>query len=357
MLWEYENGTNVRVVSSLPAHLDDNEWHQVGVVRDATRKRLEFYVDGAALGLAGSYVRNPTGASRGMLYLGADIAEKQDAGTGAGEWIWSDGSEVTYTAWASGEPNDWGGNQDCGVMNWGGSVEEDWDDLGCDEVRPFICQGREIVAATPDTGDTGAVLEESLDCTAMDYAGEVTLFCTAGRNWADAHAACLARGLDLVSIQTADEQAWLVEQGDLIGSYSWFMGLRERESVGSIDEVCIYDRALDASQMSRLGEMEDCVTVLEPLPESPPEADTSASEDADSGEFLADDSGTSAADEDAFSEAEEDPEVETSETEEMAAVGDEKKGTGCAHAADVQLRWLWLLFIGAVFGRQDRGCR
>ena len=70
-LWEYENGTNVRVVSSRTAVRIDDEWHHVGVVRDSGRKRLDFYVDGNALGvLSSSFVRNPTGASRGMLYLG-----------------------------------------------------------------------------------------------------------------------------------------------------------------------------------------------------------------------------------------------------------------------------------------------
>ena len=44
------------------------------------------------------------------------------------EFIWVDGSDVTYTAWFSGEPNNYMSNQDCVIMG-SGSIR--WDDQDC----------------------------------------------------------------------------------------------------------------------------------------------------------------------------------------------------------------------------------
>lgn len=67
--WEYEDGNNVSVFSSESAGLDD-EWHHVTLTR--TEDEVRFYVDGVLLGEPQGFDRLPTGASRGMLYLGAD---------------------------------------------------------------------------------------------------------------------------------------------------------------------------------------------------------------------------------------------------------------------------------------------
>lgn len=46
-----------------------------------------------------------------------------------GTWVWSDGSPVTYTNWAPGEPNNLG-DEDYAVMNWSGVQWNDLPDLG-----------------------------------------------------------------------------------------------------------------------------------------------------------------------------------------------------------------------------------
>jgi hypothetical protein len=68
-----------------------------------------------------------------------------DRGSGhEGTFRWIDGNPVSYTAWAHGEPNDWGDGEDCVVMNWGyaggAARDSDWNDVYCWNENPYICQ-------------------------------------------------------------------------------------------------------------------------------------------------------------------------------------------------------------------------
>ena len=71
--WEHHDGENVTVEApEAPADATDGRWHHVVAVRDATRRAVQFYWDGALLGDAVPFSQLPTGASRGLLYVGAD---------------------------------------------------------------------------------------------------------------------------------------------------------------------------------------------------------------------------------------------------------------------------------------------
>ncbi|XP_037543811.1 galactose-specific lectin nattectin [Nematolebias whitei] len=54
-----------------------------------------------------------------------------------GDWTWSDGSQITYTHWGPGEPNNMGGHENCMDMNWNG--EDYVNDEVCDQLNAFIC--------------------------------------------------------------------------------------------------------------------------------------------------------------------------------------------------------------------------
>ena len=62
-----------------------------------------------------------------------------------GAWKWSDGTDLVFTAWAGGQPNNWSGcwfgdcPEDCvaiddPMIGFGG-----WNDLECDKEHRFIC--------------------------------------------------------------------------------------------------------------------------------------------------------------------------------------------------------------------------
>lgn len=54
-----------------------------------------------------------------------------------GAFTWSDGTPLDFTAWNEGEPNNVG-DEDCvNLPNWTGGL---WNDLPCEELRPYICR-------------------------------------------------------------------------------------------------------------------------------------------------------------------------------------------------------------------------
>jgi hypothetical protein len=56
-----------------------------------------------------------------------------------GQWVWEDGSPVSYTSWGDGEPNDAGGAEDCG--NIGQYMPMTWNDEVCSTPAAYICEG------------------------------------------------------------------------------------------------------------------------------------------------------------------------------------------------------------------------
>ena len=54
-------------------------------------------------------------------------------------WLWIDGSPVTYTHWAKGEPNSL--SEGCGEMRPARHRWE-WNDLGCSTKFPYVCETR-----------------------------------------------------------------------------------------------------------------------------------------------------------------------------------------------------------------------
>lgn len=73
--WEYSNGYNVSVYSSVPMDFDLDTWHHIAAVRDAEAMEVLFYLDGVQVGDPVSFVNLPTGGGRGMLYFGSDTVD------------------------------------------------------------------------------------------------------------------------------------------------------------------------------------------------------------------------------------------------------------------------------------------
>lgn len=62
-------------------------------------------------------------------YIGTSDRETE------GQFVDTEGKQLTFTNWGPGQPDNYRGVQDCGVMDSGL-----WDDGGCNDVRPIICE-------------------------------------------------------------------------------------------------------------------------------------------------------------------------------------------------------------------------
>ena len=81
------------------------------------------------------------------LWIGASDAAVE------GTWMWASGSAVSWSDWAPGEPNSYGGsNEDCALMCsglWADDVSGKWLDVGCGTSAPFCCDRGQHMAPTP----------------------------------------------------------------------------------------------------------------------------------------------------------------------------------------------------------------
>ncbi|XP_070560954.1 C-type lectin domain family 19 member A-like [Ptychodera flava] len=58
-----------------------------------------------------------------------------------GNFVWIDGTPVTYTNWHDGEPNDSGiGGEDCVEVDGTRSDPWKWNDNSCGNEQPFVCK-------------------------------------------------------------------------------------------------------------------------------------------------------------------------------------------------------------------------
>uniref|UniRef100_R4FJR2 LP-Fur-1 n=1 Tax=Furina ornata TaxID=529697 RepID=R4FJR2_9SAUR len=56
-----------------------------------------------------------------------------------GIWEWSDGSNLTYTSWEDGEPNNFFNREFCAVLSIGSRYLQ-WNDKNCMHKHPFVCK-------------------------------------------------------------------------------------------------------------------------------------------------------------------------------------------------------------------------
>ncbi|XP_071825674.1 echinoidin-like [Apostichopus japonicus] len=80
-------------------------------------------------------LREPSTA-RKFCWIGYnEIAEE-------GSWVWTDQSPSKYEKWGSGQPNNSGGDQDCGALDTSGTGRYfgAWDDGTCSSSLPFMCK-------------------------------------------------------------------------------------------------------------------------------------------------------------------------------------------------------------------------
>lgn len=73
----------------------------------------------------------------------------------------------------------------------------------------------------------------STTCDKQTHDGHDYLFCDGQESWNDAKASCAAQGMSLVTLDDADEEAWVYSLASAHSTQKWWMGLNDRASEGA----------------------------------------------------------------------------------------------------------------------------
>lgn len=136
---------------------------------------------------------------------------------------WIDNTEVEYTYWNPGEPNDIDGTQLCG-RQYHKNFANTWDDYPCSNWLPFLCKVLKspypTTPPTPPNVDGMCPSEEWVSYGGDCYLFRPDLYVT----WDEADQDCKAFGSSLVTILNKDDN-WFVHHRLL--EYSWLPFVRQ----------------------------------------------------------------------------------------------------------------------------------
>ncbi|KAK0060017.1 macrophage mannose receptor 1, partial [Biomphalaria pfeifferi] len=120
---------------------------------------------------------------------------------------WSDGSPFDYMMWSKGEPNRFTVSENCVEMF---NVDGNWNDNNCILVRPYVCairRGQPDVASEINTEDAAPECPER---DWMYYKGHCYYMSNENKSWTTARDFCRAKGGDLASINSEEENNFVM---------------------------------------------------------------------------------------------------------------------------------------------------
>ncbi|KAL8582533.1 hypothetical protein ACOMHN_066797 [Nucella lapillus] len=144
------------------------------------------------------------GNTGGNFWIGLTDADVKST------YVWSDGSPVDYSKWSRGEPNNAGGNEDCGEYN---TYTNAWNDNSCYNVNPFICalpRGRPLRTTLHPPTTTPEWLAINGHC----YYVSMLFGRDSQKTWFEARRFCQRNGADLASIESEEVNRFLVQWTD-----------------------------------------------------------------------------------------------------------------------------------------------
>jgi hypothetical protein len=140
-----------------------------------------------------------------------------------GTWTWSTLERVGFADWASGEPNNAGGNENCGELY---TASGRWNDVDCASRRGHLCERR------PGAGPAGTPFK----CTGVAFRAGPIQYCLnadARVDWSGAAEACKAIGASLAIVRSREEsEALRAAIGARLGATQAWIGFTDQGHEG-----------------------------------------------------------------------------------------------------------------------------
>eukprot|EP00117_Sycon_ciliatum_P007514 scpid20721/ scgid10588/ Macrophage mannose receptor 1; C-type lectin domain family 13 member D; C-type lectin domain family 13 member D-like; Macrophage mannose receptor 1-like protein 1 len=207
-----------------------------------------------------------------------------------GGYVWSDTTGVQYTAWATQEPNDWRGTEDCvEVMldkarkGW----QFKWNDQGCTSKRPYVCAfpagiqytaptstplslppGTTVLPSCPSgwtqspTSCYKPVVQQTLTWTAADLKCRSMSNVASLANGKQPHLASVHTPQDHVTLAKVTSLAAATAGLPLNSSTNFWIGLQDRTKENNFtwsDMSSVDYTAWSSGQPNNLANSQDCV--------------------------------------------------------------------------------------------------
>ncbi|KAA0721510.1 C-type lectin domain family 10 member A MMGL [Triplophysa tibetana] len=115
-------------------------------------------------------------------------------------WEWSDNTDSAFRYWTSGEPNNYGGYEDCTLVRM--NDQGQWYDAACSDSNTFVCHEDELI-----------LIQKNL-------------------SWTEAVRYCRENHVDLVSVDSQEIQLMVTEVLHQASTAEVWLGLRHSCSVG-----------------------------------------------------------------------------------------------------------------------------
>ncbi|XP_051555702.1 macrophage mannose receptor 1b [Myxocyprinus asiaticus] len=145
-----------------------------------------------------TFISGMSQGTQGLLWTGLN---KLDVSSG---WHWSNGQPLRYLKWQSGFPIT---QPDCSCGALRNVYGSEWTNTLCSEMLGYICQRGHSVPTVPPVVHTGF-------CPSpwIPYSGHCYLLHRSKLTWLEARNACRQEGGDLLSIQSTEEQSFVITQ-------------------------------------------------------------------------------------------------------------------------------------------------
>ncbi|XP_050405448.2 macrophage mannose receptor 1 [Patella vulgata] len=173
--------------------------HEGGTLASITSIQEQYYITGRMKGTTSII----------SMWIGlSDRSQK-------GGWNWEDDSPLAYLNWDAGEPNNYGGEEDCGAML---IFTSRWNDYNCNKRNGYICKkmGRTMVATTtPKPTPTPSVpAGKYYGCHPgwKSYTSNCYLVVRTSNTWLQARDYCRQNGGDLASIGSREENNFIFSE-------------------------------------------------------------------------------------------------------------------------------------------------
>uniref|UniRef100_A0A8C3EQ91 Macrophage mannose receptor 1 n=1 Tax=Corvus moneduloides TaxID=1196302 RepID=A0A8C3EQ91_CORMO len=124
-----------------------------------------------------------------------------------GGFTWSDGSPVNFEKWSHGEPNNYDGNEKCGVFT--GYLNMNWNDLFCEHMLDYVCQIKKGASLKPEPNSTFNYEYVVGEDGWIIYKHKEYYFSKDAMSMEKARGFCKKNGGDLVVIETESEKNFL----------------------------------------------------------------------------------------------------------------------------------------------------